>query len=184
VGDPKKPRKKWERPGHPWIKERLLEEMELLGKYGLRNKREIWKAQTLLRRIREKAKALLSLAPEVRAAREAELIRKLYHMGLLESESATIDEILGLTTEHVLERRLQTIVYRKGFARTIHEARQLIVHGHIAIAGRRVTSPGYLVTREEEDLIDIAPGSPLAQKIRERLTQQEEGEAEAPAPQA
>ena len=184
MGDPKKPRKKWERPGHPWIKERLLEEMELLGKYGLRNKREIWKAQTLLRRIREKAKALLSLAPEVRAAREAELIRKLYHMGLLESESATIDEILGLTTEHVLERRLQTIVYRKGFARTIHEARQLIVHGHIAIAGRRVTSPGYLVTREEEDLIDIAPGSPLAQKIRERLTQQEEGEAEAPAPQA
>lgn len=183
MGDPKKPRKKWERPGHPWIKERLLEEMELLGKYGLRNKRELWKAQTLLRRIREKAKALLSLAPEVRAAREAELIRKLYHMGLLESESATIDEILGLTTEHVLERRLQTIVYRKGFARTIHEARQLIVHGHIAIAGRRVTSPGYLVTREEEDLIDIAPGSPLAQRIKERLAQQE-GEAEAPAPQA
>jgi len=183
VGDPKKPRKKWERPGHPWIKERLLEEMELLGKYGLRNKREIWKAQTLLRRIREKAKALLSLPPEVRIAREAELIRKLYHMGLLESESATIDEILGLTTEHVLERRLQTIVYRKGFARTIHEARQLIAHGHIAIAGRRITSPGYLVTREEEDLIDIAPGSPLAQRIKERLAQQE-GEAEAPAPQA
>ncbi len=183
MGDPKKPRKKWERPGHPWIKERLLEEMELLGKYGLRNKREIWKAQTLLRRIREKAKALLSLPPEVRIAREAELIRKLYHMGLLESESATIDEILGLTTEHVLERRLQTIVYRKGFARTIHEARQLIAHGHIAIAGRRITSPGYLVTREEEDLIDIAPGSPLAQRIKERLAQQE-GEAEAPAPQA
>ncbi len=183
MGDPKKPRKKWERPGHPWIKERLLEEMELLGKYGLRNKREIWKAQTLLRRIREKAKALLSLPPEIRAAREAELIRKLYHMGLLESESATIDEILGLTTEHVLERRLQTIVYRKGFARTIHEARQLIVHGHIAIAGRRVTSPGYLVTREEEDLIDIAPGSPLAQRIKERLAQQE-GEAKALTTQA
>ncbi len=169
MGDPKKPRKKWERPGHPWIKDRLIEEMELLGKYGLRNKRELWRAQTLLRRIRDKAKALLSLPPEVRAVREAELIRKLYKMGLLESEQGTVDEILGLTTEHVLQRRLQTIVYRKGLARTIHEARQMIVHGHIAIAGRRVTSPGYLVSRDEEDLIDIAPGSPLAEVVKERL---------------
>ncbi len=169
MGDPKKPRKKWERPGHPWIKERLIEEMELLGKYGLRNKRELWRAQTLLRRIRDRAKSLLSLPPEVRAESEAKLIRKLYRMGLLESERATIDEVLGLTTEHILQRRLQTIVYRKGLARTIHEARQMIVHGHIAIAGRRITSPGYLVSRDEEELIDIAPGSPLAERVKQRI---------------
>lgn len=179
MGDPKKPRKKWERPGHPWIKERLAEEMELVGKYGLRSKREIWRAQTLLRRIRERAKALLSLPPEVRAEREAELVRRLYRMGLLGSEYGTVDEILGLTVEDILQRRLQTIVYRKGFARTIHEARQMIVHGHIAIAGRRVTSPGYLVGRDEEDLIDIAPGSPLAQRVKEWMTQQAgEGEVQ------
>ncbi|RLG74344.1 MAG: 30S ribosomal protein S4, partial [Thermoprotei archaeon] len=57
MGDPRKPRKKWIRPGHPWIRERLIEEMEIVGKYGLRNKRELWIAQTMLRKIRERAKA-------------------------------------------------------------------------------------------------------------------------------
>ncbi len=160
MGDPKKPRKTWERPGHPWIKERLAEEMELVGQYGLRNKRELWKAQTLLRSIRTRAKALLSLAEAERRIRERVLVKKLYDMGLLESENAAIDHVLGLTLRHVLERRLQTIVYRKGLARTIHEARQLIVHGHIAIAGRKVRSPGRLVTRAEEPLIDYAVTSP------------------------
>ncbi len=181
MGDPKKSRKKWERPGHPWIKERLLEEMELVGKYGLRNKRELWRAQTFLRRIRERAKALLSLPPEVRAEREAELVRRLFNMGLLESEKGTVDEILGLTVEDILQRRLQTIVYRKGLARTIHEARQMIVHGHISIAGRRVTSPGYLVWRELEDLIDIAPGSPLSEIVKQRISQGKPPEQEVQA---
>ena len=171
MGDPRKPRKTWERPGHPWIKQRLIEEMELVGMYGLRNKRELWKAQTLLRRIRERARSLLSLPPEVRAVKEKELIRKLYKMGLIESENATLDEVLGLTVSAILERRLQTIVYRKGLAKTIHQARQLIVHGHIAIAGRRIRSPGYLVSRDEENLIDYAPTSPfkLDPKKRELL---------------
>jgi len=161
MGDPKKPRKTWERPGHPWIKERLIEEMELVGQYGLRNKRELWKAQTLLRRIRNKAKALLSLPEEERRARERSLVKFLYNLGLLSSENASVDDILSLTVKDVLERRLQTIVYRKGLAKTIHQARQLIVHGHIAIAGRRVRSPGRLVTREEEPLVDYAVTSPF-----------------------
>ncbi|MEM4138083.1 MAG: 30S ribosomal protein S4, partial [Sulfolobaceae archaeon] len=92
-----------------------------------------------------------------------QLISKLYRIGLLNSENATLDEILGLTEENLLERRLQTIVYKKGLARTIWQARQLIVHGHIAISGRRVTSPGYIVSREEEDLIDYYPTSPFKQ---------------------
>lgn len=161
MGDPKKPRKTWERPGHPWIKERLIEEMELVGQYGLRNKRELWKAQTLLRRIRNKAKALLSLPEEERRARERSLVKFLYNLGLLSSENASVDDILSLTVKDILERRLQTIVYRKGLAKTIHQARQLIVHGHIAIAGRRVRSPGRLVTREEEPLVDYAVTSPF-----------------------
>lgn len=164
MGDPKKPRKTWERPGHPWIKERLVEEMELVGQYGLRNKRELWKTQTLLRTTRTKAKALLSLSEAEREIREKALVKKLYNMGLLESDKATIDDILGLTIKNILERRLQTIVYRKGLARTIHEARQMIVHGHIAIAGRKIRSPGKLVTRSEESLIDYAPTSPYYKK--------------------
>ena len=171
MGDPRKPRKKWIRPGHPWIRERLIEEMEIVGKYGLRNKRELWIAQTMLRKIRERAKALLKLPPEERAVKERELVKKLYNMGLLENENATLDEILGLGIESILERRLQTIVFRKGLAKTIHQARQLIAHGHIAIAGQRVRSPGYLVRRDEEDLIDYAPTSPFAKRKGEAVSQ-------------
>jgi small subunit ribosomal protein S4 len=153
MGDPKKPRKKWEKPGHPWIKSRLEEEMRLMGEYGLRNKMEIWRAQTLLRRLRSRARSLLALPPDVRAKEERELVNRLYRMGLLKSSTASLDDILSISIGDVLERRLQTIVYRKGLAKTIHSARQLIVHGHIAIAGRRVTSPGYLVSRDEEEII-------------------------------
>jgi small subunit ribosomal protein S4 len=163
MGDPKKSRKSWERPGHPWIKERLIREMELVGKYGLRNKKELWKAQTLLREFRRRAKALLSLPPELRAVREKELVSKLYRLGLLNSENAAVEDILALDVESVLERRLQTIVFKKGLASSIHHARQLITHGHIAIGVRRVTSPGYLVNRDEENL--IVPISSIKQGI-------------------
>lgn len=155
MGDPRKPRKKWERPGHPWIRERLVRELELVGKYGLRNKRELWRAQTILRELRRKAKALLSLPIDIRAVEERKIVTKLYNMGLLEFENAVLEDILGLDVEHVLERRLQTIVFKKGLAKSIHHARQLITHGHIAIGGRRVTSPGYLVSRSEENLITL-----------------------------
>ncbi len=160
MGDPKKPRKKWESPKHPWIKERLQREIELVGKYGLKNKREVWRAETLARKLRHQARGLLALPEEERAQAARKLLDRLYKMGLIE-KNATVDDILGLTASHVLERRLQTIVYKKGLAKTIHQARQLIVHGHIAIGGRRVTSPGYLVARDEEPLIDYAPGSPF-----------------------
>ena len=167
MGDPRKPRKKWESPGHPWIKERLLQEMELVGTYGLRNKRELWIAQTMLRRIRARARALLAMPPEVREREERALIHRLYSLGILPSENATLSDILGLSVEAILERRLQTIVWRKGLAKTIHQARQLITHGHIAIRGRRVTSPGYLVPREEEPYVDFYPGSPYARARKE-----------------
>ncbi len=160
VGDPRKPRKKWEGPKHPWIKERLMREIELVGRFGLKNKKELWIAETLARKLRHRARNLLALPESEREEATRVILEKLYHMGLVE-QNATLDDILGLTAENVLERRLQTIVYKKGLAKTIYQARQLIVHGHIAVGGRRVTSPGYLVKREEEDLVDFAPGSPF-----------------------
>jgi len=172
MGDPKKPRKKWEPPGHPWVKERLMEEMRLIGIYGLRNKRELWIAKTMLRRIRARARALLSKPPELRVAEERALIARLYRLGLLSSEKATLDDVLSLTVDNILERRLQTIVYKKGLAKSIHEARQLIAHGHIAINGRRVTAPGYLVRREEEDMIDFYPLSPYKKLQSKRIPAQ------------
>ncbi len=163
MGDPRKPRKKWQPPGHPWVKERLIEEMKLMGEYGLRNKRELWIAAAMLRKFRHRARSLLALPEEVRKKEEQALLSKLYELGLVDKE-ATLDDVLSLHTKDLLERRLQTIVYKKGLAKTIHHARQLIVHGHIAINGRRVTSPGYIVPRSEEDLIGYAPTSPYFKK--------------------
>ncbi len=170
MGDPRKPRKKWMSPAHPWRKERLIEELKLVGEYGLRNKRELWIAQMIIRKFRHHARSLLAAPKEIREEAEKALLRKLYKMGLL-PENATLDDILRLSVQDLLERRLQTIVYRKGLARTIYQARQLIVHGHIAIGGRRVTSPGYLVSREEEDLVDYAPTSPFKLKVQEEVAE-------------
>jgi len=164
MGDPKKPRKKWIGPRHPWRKEVLEEEMILMGKYGLRNKRELWIAKTIAREFRHRARALLALPEEERKIQEKAVLSKLYHLGVL-PEGATLDDVLGLTAEHILRRRLQTVVYEKGLAKTIYQARQFIVHGHIAIAGRKVTSPSYLVSKEEEELIDFYPTSPIKQKL-------------------
>ena len=164
MGDPRKPRKKWEGPGHPWKKERLEQELRLVGKYGLRNKKELWIATTMARKLRHRARALLALPEDARKEEEQTLLRKIVEQGFL-PEGATLDDVLSLTAENILERRLQTIVYRKGLARSIYEARQLIVHGHIGIAGRRVTSPGYLVPREEEPLVELLPNSPMRKII-------------------
>ncbi|TRM83823.1 30S ribosomal protein S4, partial [Sulfolobus sp. A20-N-G8] len=83
MGEPKKSRKKWETPGHPWIKDRLRHEQELLGRYGLRNKREIWIAQTIIRNFRHQARSLLALPPAERLVREKQLVGKLAKIGLL-----------------------------------------------------------------------------------------------------
>jgi len=160
LGDPKKQRKKYETPRHPWRADVLADELKLLGQYGLRNKRELWRAKALLTKYRTIARSLLGMPAERRMKVEKELLEKLYRMGVV-GENATVDEVLDLRVEDFLERRLQTQVYRLGLAKTIYQARQLIVHGHIAIGEEKVTSPGYLVKRGEESLITYSLDSPL-----------------------
>ena len=155
MGDPKRPRKQYETPGHPWKADRLAEELQLIGEYGLRNKRELWRAETILRKIREHARSLFALTGEARAREEGKLIQKLYRMGLV-GENATADDVLRLTVRDLLERRLQTVVYRLGLARTLYQARQFIVHGHVYVGDRKVRSPSYHVMRGEEDKIRVA----------------------------
>jgi small subunit ribosomal protein S4 len=168
MGDPRRNRKTYETPRNPWEATRLSEEVELIKEYGLRNKRELWKAQSILRKYRRIARELQGiisvrgLSEDVEKEVNAVLMR-LKRVGVLE-EDAQLNDILSLTVEDFLERRLQTLVYRKGLASTIKQARQFIVHGHIAIGGRRITVPSYLVPKEEEDLIDYYPGSPLARQ--------------------
>jgi len=161
MGDPKKQRKKYETPRFPWRTDALQEELKLLGQYGLRNKHELWRHETMLSKFRGTARSLIGKTPEERRKMEKEILTHLKKLGIL-PETAVLDDVLDLTIEDVLERRLQAIVFRKGLAKTIHQARQLITHGHITIGKQRVTIPSYLVTREEENQIAYAPQGPLA----------------------
>ncbi|MEM3173331.1 MAG: 30S ribosomal protein S4 [Candidatus Bathyarchaeia archaeon] len=161
MGDPKKPKKKYESPRFPWRSDVLQNELVLLGQYGLRNKRELWRAKTMLSKFRGVARSLLGMSAERRVKLEAQLLGKLKRLGML-PENAVLDDVLDMTVENILERRLQTIVFRKGLAKTPYQARQLIVHGHIAVNGRVVYSPGYLVSKDEEESVTYAPASPLS----------------------
>jgi len=164
MGDPKKPKKKYKTPRHPWRADQLAKELQIIGTYGLRNKKELWRAQTELSRIRAQARNLLAATPEVRAKREKELLQSLYKKGLVR-ENATLDDILSLTVENLLERRLQTIVWRKGLASTPYQARQFITHGHIKVGDQVVRVPSYFVKRGEEELVKFREDSPLVRKM-------------------
>ncbi|MDI6805868.1 MAG: 30S ribosomal protein S4 [Candidatus Bathyarchaeia archaeon] len=161
MGDPRKQRKKYATPRFPWRTDILQEELKLLGQYGLRNKHELWRHETMLSKFRGIARSLLGKAPGEREKIEEELLTRLKRLGVL-PETAALDDVLDLTIEDILERRLQTIVFRKGLAKTIHQARQLITHGHISIGKQRVTVPGYMVMRDEENQIAYTTKSPLA----------------------
>jgi len=158
MGGLKKPKKKYlaGKPKKIWNKQLLLEELQLVGEYGLRNKKELWLARAHLKRITRRARSLLSMTAEERAPLEMPFKERLYKMGFIEDPNVPLDRILSLDVRAVLERRLQTMVYRMGLAKSIHHARQLIVHGHVLVAGRRMSSPGFLVPRELEDKISLA----------------------------
>ncbi|NOZ80891.1 MAG: 30S ribosomal protein S4 [DPANN group archaeon] len=149
MGDPRKARKKYKTPHHPWEKERIEAESVLKQDYGLSNKQEIQKMTSVLRNLKAQAKRYIA-ARTVQAEKEKEqLLQRVRRLGLLDS-SATLDDILGLTIEAIMERRLQTLVFRKGLSRTIKQARQMITHLHITVKDRKISAPGALLTKEEE----------------------------------
>ena len=166
MGSPKKARKKYDTPPHPWNADRIKSENRLMSKYGLKNKKEIWKADTLVRNYSRSARYLLGFSQDEVEVPRRELLGHLVREGVL-PEDAQLDSILDLTVEDILRRRLQTIVYQKGLARTAKEARMFIVHGHIAINGKKVDSPSYVVQKGEEDLIGFYRSSPVAKQIED-----------------
>ena len=161
MGDPKKQRKKFDTPRFPWQTDMLDTELKLLGQYGLRNKREIWRHKTSLSKYRGIGRSLLGMSVQERRRQEKQLLDRLHRLGILPEEAA-LDDVLDLSLEDILERRLQTLVFQKGLAKSIQQARQLITHGHIAIEGRRVSTPSYLVLKDEEPKLAYATKSPLA----------------------
>lgn len=167
MGNPKFPRRKYDTPSHPWQGERIKLENDMINKFGLKNKREVWKSQSILRNFRQQARSLnarLRMA-DIQAEKEREqLLSKLTNLGLLQQNS-NLNDVLILELESVLNRRLQTQVYLKGLANTPGQARQFIVHGHISISGRKVTIPGYLVKSDEEANIEYNQYSSLTNEL-------------------
>jgi small subunit ribosomal protein S4 len=142
----RKIRKTFKRPKKAWDLARIKEEKALLSNYGLRKKRELWKAEEILRGFRRRARELIASEDE---DQEKILLGKLSRFGLL-SKGMGLDDILALTINGVLERRLQTVIFRKGLTKSINQARQMIVHGHVSVDGKRMVFPSYLVPLEEE----------------------------------
>ncbi|MGQ9679694.1 MAG: 30S ribosomal protein S4 [Candidatus Bathyarchaeia archaeon] len=161
MGDPKKKHKKYTSPKLPFDQGALLEELRLLGAYGLRNKKELWRLRTQLSRFRRSAREIESMSSMEKRDKEKALLSRLRNLGLL-GESATLDDVLSLRIEDLLERRLQTIVYRRKMAKSFFQARQLITHGHVSISGRKAISPSYWVTMEDEKKISYNSSSPLS----------------------
>jgi len=159
MGDTREPRKQFQQPRKRWDKSRLEKEKKIIETFGLKNKRELRRIETTLRKKKNSAKGILALPVEDRAKRENELIESLKRIGVL-SGSSTSDDVLTLSVEELLERRLQTVVYRKNLAKTVTQARQFITHGHIAVNERKVTAPSYIVLKSETDKVNYY-GKPL-----------------------
>jgi small subunit ribosomal protein S4 len=169
MGYPGKNHKQYEKPTRKFEKERQADEVRLLVNYGLRNKREIWKSQMVLRRFRRAARDVTAMSstgvdPKIVETKKRQMLEHLERMGFLGAD-ANIESVLSLKVEQQLERRLQTVVYRKGLARSPKQARQFITHGHIMIGTRKVTIPGYHVNRDEEGQVHYAVHSPIANEV-------------------
>ncbi len=150
----RKLKRKYSKPRKPWEKQRILEEKELIKEYAYKNKREIWKMKSIIKRYRDFAKKLVSIRTAQEAKEKKEFLESLYKKGLIEKD-AEVDDVLALTIRDISERRLQTLVYRKGLARTPKHARQLIVHGHVYVNNKKITSPSAIIGRDEENLIRV-----------------------------
>lgn len=190
MGDPRRLRRKFEPPRHPWEKKRIEEEKKLMKDFGLKNKREIWKAKTEIAKYRHRARELVGIPVDERKEEEGVFLGKLVKLGLLKNDQG-LDDILELKVEDLLERRLQTIVWKKGIARTPRQARQLITHGHISINGRKVTSPSMMINVELEkgigwygEPLKIETVKPVKIKVKkipkEVIKEVEEKEAKCP----
>jgi len=160
MGDPRKIRKKYDTPSHPWIKSRIDEEKIIKREFGTKSKKEIWKMETVLKNFKSQAKKLISLNTTQSKIETEHLFRRVQELGLVKTD-VSFDAILGLDINHLMARRLQSIVYTKGLAKTVGQARQFVVHGHVLVNGKKVTSPAYLVSQKEESTVGFVTNSSL-----------------------
>ena len=163
MGDPVKTRKKYSTPSHMWIQERITRDTKLSGQYGLKKRQEIWRAESLVKKFRSLARQIAGIKGDSSAEQER-LLGKLLRMGVIGSDSK-LNDILTLDATDFLERRLQTIVHKKGLASTAKEARQIVLHGFVTVDGERRRVPGSLLSVNEEDSIAYV-GPSREQKVQ------------------
>jgi small subunit ribosomal protein S4 len=161
MGDPRKIKSKYSRPGQPWQKERIEEERVLVREYGLKNKTEIYKTRSKLKTFADLAKNLIAARGAQAEKERQQLLSRLARLGLVKA-GAQLDDVLGLQLKNLLERRLQTMLVRRGLARSMNQSRQFIVHEHITVGNRAVSAPSYHVPVDEEPSIAFIPTSTLA----------------------
>ena len=189
MGEPKFSRSRTQTPTHPWKQARIDEEHDLKERYGLKKvggMREIWREKSALRRHRNQAMKLIGRVDSTEghyAKEKDQLLNSLTKKGLLQI-GADVGDVLEINVEHMLSRRLQSVVYYKGLAPSMRASRNLIVHGHICIGDQRMTVPGYHVLKEEEDSLQYSENSPFFdpehpfRKELETLRYQEDDEEE------
>merc|ERR1711915_866468 len=159
---PTKTTKTYSTPRRPFEKERLDQELKLIGEFGLRNKREVWRVKLALAKIRKSARILLTLEEKDprRLFEGNALLRRLVRIGVLDESKMKLDYVLGLSIEDFLERRLQTQVFKLGLAKSIHHARVLIRQRHIRGRKQLVNVPSFIVRLDSQKHIDFSTNSP------------------------
>lgn len=178
MGDPKYPRRAWRKPKRPLNYDLKMEELKTLGTFGLRTKRELWKAHTKLSSVRKQARSLLALEQDIREEKEPILMKSLAKIGLVSSD-ATLDDVLNLQVTDLLTRRLQTLVFKKFGFKTPYQARQAVVHRHIMIGDRVINIPSYTVTTLEEENIRFTPESKIPEILEKIKESQIESDQES-----
>merc|ERR1712133_346518 len=159
---PQKTSKVFTTPRRPFEKARLDQELKLIGEFGLRNKREVWRVKLVLANIRKAARELLTLDEKdpKRLFEGNALLRRLVRIGVLDESQMKLDFVLGLKNEDFFERRLQTQVFKLGLAKSIHHARILIRQRHIRVRRQVVNIPSYIVRLDSQKHIDFSLRSP------------------------
>src|SRR3989338_4872793 len=158
-------RRKFSRPRMLWDTKLIEEDKAILSEYGLRRKHEIWKTKEAVRDFRRRAREINASKDK---NKEKVLIEKVNRLGFIKTNS--LDDILSIDIKNILERRLQTIVFKK--------ARQLITHGHIAIDGRRTTFPSYIVPTAEENKVNFYGNFSLKEPVQVEAKKDQKADAE------
>jgi small subunit ribosomal protein S4 len=161
MGDPRKLKKKYSTPVHPWNSTEIAENKVFRKEYGLRIRKEILIADSFLKKYKNIAKKLISDETKQGEKEKAQMLEKLQNLGLLVLNS-TLDDVLSLELKDILERRLQSVVYRNGLARSMKQSRQFITHRHIMVGKKEINVPSYLVSLQEESQISFKGKSALS----------------------